>query len=184
VPGDSFGELGLLEGRPRTATVRARTDAEVFMVDAGAFTRLLAPALSTPSLLPTLGPALEVQSLPPFRKLGLGDAGLVAERSEWLDVPAGIDVVAQGDACDGFYVIVSGQADVERDGKVVARLRTGDHFGEAALLRGGTRNATVRTTTRARIVRVDDSTFHALVASAFQRHVPAPVERALGGEFE
>jgi putative peptide zinc metalloprotease protein len=181
--GDSFGELALLDGRPRTATVRASADSEVFVLDAGAFARLLAPALGAPPLLPALGPALEVQALPPLRKLSLEEAAVVAERGAWLDVRADTPVVTQGDASDGFYVIVSGQAQVERDDEVIAPLRAGDHFGEVALLEGGRRNATVRATTPARILRIDHDTFAALVASALTRRDAAPKSRTLRGEF-
>ncbi len=184
-PGDSFGELALVGGRPRTATVRATAEGEVFVLDAGAFLRLLAPALGEPALLPTLGPALEVQALPPFRQLSLKEAEIVARRGDWLEVAAGTAVVTQGDAGDGFYVLVSGQAAVERDGVVVAQLRAGDHFGEVALLEGARRNATVRAVTRARLLRVDHDTFHALVAAAVAQRVAvsATSDRTLGSEY-
>ncbi|MDP1794670.1 MAG: cyclic nucleotide-binding domain-containing protein [Acidimicrobiales bacterium] len=184
-PGESFGEIALLERRPRTATVRATTDAEVFVLDAGAFTRLLAPSLGEPALLPTLGPALEVRALPTFRRFSLDDAATIAERGEWLDVAAGASVVTQGEAADGFYVLLAGQAEVERDGEVVARLRAGGHFGETALLKNERRNATVRATTPARVLRVDNDTFHALVAAAVTRHdgSVASTDRTLGGAY-
>ena len=47
-------------------------------------------------------------------------------------------------AGDRFYLIHSGQFEVSRDGQPVARLGEGDFFGEAALITGGERNATVR----------------------------------------
>ncbi|MEY2468973.1 MAG: Cyclic nucleotide-binding domain, partial [Actinomycetota bacterium] len=66
-----------------------------------------------------------------------------------------------------------------------AQLRAGDHFGEVALLHGGRRNATVRATTPARVLRVDQDTFHALVASAITRHDAAgsSTDRSLGGAY-
>lgn len=184
-PGESFGELGLLGRRPRTATVRATSESEVFELDAGAFGRLLAPALGEPTVLPTLGPALELRALGALRRLSLEEAVTVAEQGEWLDAAAGTEVVVQGEAGDGFYVLVSGQAVVERDGVEVVRLRAGDHFGEAALLRHAPRNATVRTTTPARVLRIDDATFHALVATAISRHdgAPSSTDRSLGGAY-
>jgi len=40
-PGDFFGEMSLLDGEPRSATVTAMTDLRVLVVDRGHFWRLL-----------------------------------------------------------------------------------------------------------------------------------------------
>jgi CRP-like cAMP-binding protein len=182
-PGESFGELALLEGRVRTASVRASTDGELFVFDAGTFKRLLAPAMSRPALAPALGPALEVQALAPFRGLSLEDAALIAAQAEHFDVPAGSDVVRGGDVADGFFVLRAGQAIVEREGVRVATLRAGDHFGELALLHDSRRQATVRTVTPASVLRIDDDLFHRLVAGAMTRQSDHVAGRELGGEF-
>ena len=60
----------------------------------------------------------------------------------------GETIVAQGDTADGMYVLVSGSARalVVHEGKEItlARLQSGDWFGETALLERTTRTATVR----------------------------------------
>ena len=74
-----------------------------------------------------------------LRKLaGLCDVG------EYM---ADASIVKQGEPGDAFYVVLSGQAKVTVGKRFVARLLPGDHFGEIAVLDGGTRSATVKSET-------------------------------------
>ena len=58
--------------------------------------------------------------------------------------PAGSVVVRQGDERGiGFFVIADGTAAVSVDGKEVAKLHGGDHFGAIALIADRVRTATV-----------------------------------------
>jgi CRP-like cAMP-binding protein len=57
--------------------------------------------------------------------------------ASWVDeiaVPAGTELTRQGDYAQEFFVVVSGTADVTRDGARVAALEAGDFFGEVGLL--------------------------------------------------
>ena len=166
--GDAFGELALLERRPRTATVRAEMSGQLFVVDAGTFGRLLAPAMPTSGLMATYQRSLlEVWALPPFRHLDQAAAATLSGRGEWVSRGPNEAVVTQGEMGDRFYVLAAGQAEVVRDGQQIAILHAGDHFGELALLHQIPRTATVRTMTPARLFSLDADTFTALVGSAF-----------------
>ena len=82
-------------------------------------------------------------------KLDLDRLGLAASRAQRVEVQPGAVIVREGDAADAFYIVTGGSVEVllrHPSGQeiVVNRLSRGDHFGEIALLRGGTRTATVR----------------------------------------
>jgi CRP-like cAMP-binding protein len=68
----------------------------------------------------------------------------LAGRTEQMSVPAGSDIVRQGEEGDLFYILKSGAADVLVDGFNVGSVAPGGFFGERALLRNVPRMATVR----------------------------------------
>jgi CRP-like cAMP-binding protein len=84
-----------------------------------------------------------VQQVPLFSGLSGKElssiAGLLRERT----FPARSDVVTEGQGGAGFFVIESGTAQVNVDGKHVRTLGPGDHFGEIALLTDSVRTATI-----------------------------------------
>ena len=67
----------------------------------------------------------------------------IATRVEDLDFKAGKVLCEQGRSGGEFFIVLSGEAEVQRDGKVVDTIGEGDHFGEIALLDNGPRTATV-----------------------------------------
>ena len=61
-----------------------------------------------------------------------------------MQVPAGETVFRHGDHGDRFYIVDSGEVEIEIDGRVANVLGPDDHFGEIALLRDIPRTATAR----------------------------------------
>jgi CRP-like cAMP-binding protein len=90
------------------------------------------------------------------------------------DVPAGEVVCAEGEPGTEFYIVAGGEAEIERGGETVAKLTTGDHFGELALLDRGPRSATVRAVTDLRLYVLRDQSFAAVL-----NEVPALAQKLL-----
>jgi len=95
--------------------------------------------------------------------------------------PAGDVVIRQGEPGEEFFLISDGNVEVMREGYEVARLGPGDFFGEAAVISGDPRNATVVATegVDAYVLGKDDfrgavdrseSFRHQLLRVYFQRH--------------
>jgi len=168
-PGESFGELGLLGSAPRTATVRATEEAELFEVDKGTFDRLLADMIHVPEFAPSFQEAAELKEISCFAHLEPDELTDLLDHGEWVNLTPGETAIRQGDVGDSFYAIRSGQVEVERDGQVVAALGAGGFFGEVALLTDVPRTATVRARTPVRAYRLDRDGFDRLVAGAFKK---------------
>jgi hypothetical protein len=93
---------------------------------------------------------------------------------------AGDALVTQGEATSEVYLILDGMFVVEVDGKEVAEIGPGAVVGERAALEGGTRTATLRATTRARVAEVApdqlDRAALGTLATSHQREERAAVE--------
>lgn len=78
---------------------------------------------------------------------GLSDRQLkrLAHHAKVRDLPKDFVVVKRGDKGIGFYVVLSGRVQVRKGGTVVARLGSGDFFGELALFDDRARSADVVT---------------------------------------
>jgi CRP/FNR family transcriptional regulator, cyclic AMP receptor protein len=67
----------------------------------------------------------------------------IAERAIEVEYPAERVIAREGDIGTGFFVIVSGAAEVNRNGATIARLGPGEFFGELSVIDGMPRVAQV-----------------------------------------
>lgn len=92
----------------------------------------------------------------------------VARRLEPMKVPAGTEMITQGDTGDLFYLIATGTAAVTVDGERRATIDAGGFFGEIALLRDTPRTATVTAETEMELLSLDRDQFLAAVTGHTQ----------------
>ncbi|HET8541498.1 MAG TPA: cyclic nucleotide-binding domain-containing protein [Anaeromyxobacter sp.] len=171
--GDFFGEMALLSGAPRAATVVAEEPSELLEFGAGA---LLGVARAHPHLAASLRGFYRQRLLanamavsPIFRPFPKGDRKLIMERFRSREVVEGETVIREGDPSDGLYVVLEGAVDVvkRKDGATVAvgQLREGDVFGEMSCLRKAPASATVVVRRRGALLKLPRSDFDELVAT-------------------
>lgn len=108
-----------------------------------------------PEMLSGVEIVLHLRSLALFERLSTREltelAGIVRELSH----PADTHIVQEGDFDDCMYLIVSGKVQITRGGVKLGDLGPRDFFGEMAILDGETRSATVTSTTKVRLLRID-----------------------------
>jgi CRP/FNR family transcriptional regulator, cyclic AMP receptor protein len=85
--------------------------------------------------------------LPLFADLDDEQLAEVAACTREVAVAAGETLASQGDNAYEFFVIEAGEAEVRRDGDVIASVGQGDVVGEIGLLVTGARTASIIATT-------------------------------------
>jgi len=152
-PGDSFGEIALLHGIQRTATVRAGTDLDLLELDRSDFIWAVTGSEQsglvrrrTESTVKLTGRPLReaLTCVPWLARLDSAVVGRLASLASTDSVAAGQVLWEEGTAGDTMIVLLDGEVTVERDGKVEATIGPGGWVGEVALLHDVPRTATVR----------------------------------------
>jgi serine/threonine protein phosphatase PrpC len=94
--------------------------------------------------------------------MDLGDAELVRVFNKFKSVEyaPGTVLIREGDNTDSMFVIVEGDVQIERHGKVVATLTRGAQVGEMGLLNQRPRSATVTVTSPAQVLVLERSAFN------------------------
>jgi CRP/FNR family transcriptional regulator, cyclic AMP receptor protein len=115
-----------------------------------------------------------LKRVPLFARCSKRELSEIALLADELDLPKARDITKEGATGREFVILVQGEADVVRKGKVVNELGPGDFVGEIALVSGKPRTATVRTRGHARVLVVGASGFRALM-----RDVPSLQDKVL-----
>lgn len=89
-----------------------------------------------------------------FHDFSQAEIAEVQRASAWQNCANGEEIVREGDMEDRFYIVVAGSCAVERNGRVVGQMGTGDCFGESSYLPGARRSATVRASGNVTVLRV------------------------------
>jgi cGMP-dependent protein kinase len=147
--GAFFGELALLYNAPRSASVVAEEDCELWYIDRNTFRE---------SVEKTITKQIEenvkfIAKVPLFRNLTLEQQESIAGSLIPHKFNPNTVIVHEDDPADSLYIIKEGNLSVTKQGKEIRKLEQGDTFGEAALLSyGSVRQMTIKTDTESAVV--------------------------------
>ena len=112
-----------------------------------------------------------LQQVPLFQDLRTGDLKSIAEIAVEVNYKAHQKVFAEGDIGDSLLVVESGAVRVlkkGREGNVeVARLSSGQHFGEMALIDEEHRSATVEAAEDTKLIKIKRADWENLLGQDF-----------------
>lgn len=165
--GSIFGEVGLISGRPRGATIRTAEDSILVEIPRMAALKLMATVPAAKRSI--LRISIERQLLQVFGSgLTSEDLAEIVETAEVKNVKAGEAIITEGEEGSDIYVIRVGSMVVEKTigGHPVflSYVPAGDYVGEMALIDGGPRTATVKAAIKSEVIRIDGDAFARLLA--------------------
>lgn len=168
--GAFFGEMALLSGAARTASVEAATeDTQLLEISAPILTELslkhppVASALKKFCRQRLLTNVMSSSAL--FAPFSRTERRSLVERFRARDVQKGDVLIKEGNRSDGMYIVLSGEIEVRLGQRPVAALKEGDIFGEMSLLTKAPATATCAAARRTSLLRLPREDFDQIVLS-------------------
>jgi len=100
-----------------------------------------------------------LKRVPLFEQCSKKDLQNIAQIADERDLRAGKVLIEEGERGREFFVIVSGEVEVTRQGRKIASLGPGSFVGEMALLSKAPRTATVTAVTALDVLVITDRAF-------------------------
>ncbi len=164
--GSFFGEMGLIAGRRRTATIAAHTDCFLVETPRRAMLRLISSIPGAKQVLDRAAIYRQIQThlAPNIEKTLLSE---IVELATIENFSAGDIVITEGETSDDAYLIRSGSMAISRliAGRttVLSYVPSGNYVGEMALLTDAPRSATVKATVASEVIKIDGKAFRGLL---------------------
>ena len=165
--GNFFGEMGLISGRRRNATVVAHQRCTLLEVPRRLMVKLCETVASVKAAMDHEAVVREMQThIAPnvSREIFTG----LADEAEIVAYPAGATLFREGEKGDALYLMRKGSVSISR--RIGTReitlsyARAGHYVGEMALLSDMPRSATVRAAVDCEAIRIDGERFKVLIA--------------------
>jgi CRP/FNR family cyclic AMP-dependent transcriptional regulator len=105
-----------------------------------------------------------LRDVPLFSGCSQKEIGQICALADEIYQPDGTTLIQEGTKAREFFVLVEGTVVVRRNGRKLCTLGNGDFFGEIALIANTPRSATVRATSRVRLLVITGQSFQRLLS--------------------
>ena len=150
-----FGEMALITGQPRSASVAAVGEADVIGISKAALAVVMAKLPAIRTVLDRFSRERLIKNLlqtsPLFVPFTKSQQGELLRRFEGNEVEAGTELIREGERGKGLFLVLAGEVEVISHADTpetvsLARRKPGDIFGEMSLGTDQPTSATVRAT--------------------------------------
>jgi CRP-like cAMP-binding protein len=187
--GEFFGEIGLVTGQPRNATVEALVDCRLLAIDRKLVWSLLrGRAEVSRVLLRFLRQRLvdrHIRTSPFFQAFAHAERSDVARQFRFLEIKDGTRVVEQGTPPDGLFVLLAGEMKVvdEAREKPLGQLEAGDLFGGVPLLQSEAATSSVLADGKCWVLELGEGRFRKILdANPRLEALLGRLAKRMGGE--
>ncbi|WP_298301147.1 cyclic nucleotide-binding domain-containing protein [uncultured Erythrobacter sp.] len=165
--GSIFGEVGLVSGRRRGATIRAAEDVVVVELSRKAALKLIGSSPEAAEAVKRI--SIERQILQLFGSgLTPEDIKPLVDSAETEEVSAGKVVIQEGDNDKDLFIVRFGSMQVEKGGEgrqtFLGLIPAGNFFGEMGVIDGQARMSTVKASVKSEVIRLPGEGFLELLA--------------------
>mmetsp|Transcript_107657 Transcript_107657/g.322012 ORF Transcript_107657/g.322012 Transcript_107657/m.322012 type:complete len:409 (+) Transcript_107657:37-1263(+) len=163
--GDAFGELALLYNCPRAASVKAHNKCVLWQLDRETFNHIVrSSAVNRRERYEDF-----LKRVPVLESLEAYELTSMCDALQTVNCKKGETIVKQGDAGDKFFILEDGECRASKvyvpdtPAQEVMQYKSGDYFGELALLTNEPRAASVVASTDCRLLTLSRKTFKMLL---------------------
>jgi len=164
--GIGFGEIALMYGDKRTASIIATSDCVCWELNGTDFKNIIVNGVVKRRNI-EIGYLDKVEL---FAKVDKYDKLKLIDGLEAFYFEKGLNIITEGDDGDYFYIIEEGDVECyKKDGNTeisVRMLKTGDHFGEIALIKDEKRTLSVRAASeKVKLLALNRESFNRILGS-------------------
>lgn len=162
--GESFGELALIHGANRSASIKSTSKAYLYTMERKHFRKICDHI----RILNFEENKKFIQSIPILSNMDNDLKSVLANNLLKVYYNSNDEIVKQGEDANCMYIIKEGTVQCLKDGRVVRTLNKGDHFGEVSILTGGKRTLNVVASSSCVIYDISVETLKSMVGENYK----------------